>query len=100
MRMLGGGRRAGIPDTTLDELLEDACRKYSVALEDLRSASRRRSITRVRAWVAQQAVAKHVASIAALARCFERDESTVRAMLRVAVDAECPGSPCRRDAEG
>lgn len=66
---------------TLDEIVEEACRKFSVTEDELRSPSRRHCVTRVRAWVVQQAIRRHAATISAVARRLNRDESTVRYLL-------------------
>jgi putative transposase len=78
--LIGGSQRTGA-GSTLDEVLDDACQRFSVTLEDLQSSNRQRGISRVRAWVARQAVARRAASISAVARRLNRDESTVRGML-------------------
>jgi putative transposase len=79
-RLLG---RAARPQsrTTLDELIAEACDRFSVSLDDLESSSRRRCVTSVRAWIAQQAIAQHIASVSDIARRLKRDESTVRYLL-------------------
>jgi putative transposase len=79
-RLADGAPRAS-PRLTLDELLDEACQRFSVTLEDLRSPSRQRGIAGVRAWVARQAIGRRMASISAVARTLNRDESTVRGML-------------------
>ncbi len=71
---------------TLEQLLSEACARFAVSLEDLQSPTRQRRITRVRAWIAQRAVAQRIASLSALARALNRDESTLRFALRQYAD--------------
>lgn len=69
------------PRATLDEIVEEACRRFSVTEAELTSSSRRQCVTRVRAWVVQQAIQRQAGTISAVARRLNRDESTVRYLL-------------------
>lgn len=86
-RILGGdafaGRMLGTawkPKSrrTLEDLVVEACGQFSVTVDDLRSPSRRHALVKARAWVAHQAIVGRVISLAAVARFFERDESSIR----------------------
>jgi REP element-mobilizing transposase RayT len=64
--------------TTLSELVEVACREFSVTEEELRSPSCERRLTKGRAWVAHQAVVQRIASLSTVARHFNRSEAALR----------------------
>lgn len=63
---------------TLEELIQEACSTFAVAPADLCSASRSHRLVKARAWTAYQAVSERIASLAAVARFFNRDESSLR----------------------
>ncbi|HKQ84361.1 MAG TPA: transposase [Steroidobacteraceae bacterium] len=63
---------------TLEQLIAQACSTFAVTLEELRSSSRSPAFIKARAWIAHQAIAHRTASISAVARTFNRDESTLR----------------------
>lgn len=67
---------------TLAELIAEACRRFDVRLEELSSEARNPYVSRVRAWIANQAVKRHVASLAAVARAMKRNEATLREAIR------------------
>jgi hypothetical protein len=69
--------------TTLDDLLADACLKFQITREVLTSTSRHRATTRARAWVAHQALTLRITSLAQVARAFGRDESSLRKSINV-----------------
>jgi hypothetical protein len=71
---------------TLIELIEAACRDFSITQRALSSPSRHRRITRARAWVAHQAVTLGVASLSEVARAFDRGESTLRESVKYHFD--------------
>lgn len=76
-RMLGPAWRP--PSTrTIEQIVDEACEQFGVTLERLRSASRERPLTEVRAWITQQTVSNRVASLAAVARYLNLDESSLR----------------------
>ncbi len=62
---------------SLDEIIDEACREFSVSREELESPSRQRRLSRVRAWVAHQAVEQRITSLAQVARAFHRDASSL-----------------------
>jgi len=63
---------------TLDQLIDEACTLHAVSREQLSKPGRSRAVARARAWVAQQASAHRIASLASVAALFGRDESTLR----------------------
>ena len=65
-------------NAALQKIINDACTKYSATEIELRSASRLINITRARAWITEQALSTGIASVAALARYFNRDTSSIR----------------------
>jgi REP element-mobilizing transposase RayT len=68
---------------SLDTLVDEACAQFSCTGVELASISRKSHLVAARAWVVQQAVAERIASIAAVARRFNRDESSLRHALKV-----------------
>lgn len=62
----------------LQRLIEDACAEFGVTAVELRSPSRLPSTTKARAWIVERALRTGIASVATLARYFNRDESSVR----------------------
>jgi putative transposase len=66
---------------TLDELIDEACARFSVSTFDLSSPKRRRDLVIARAWVGRQAIAGRIASLSAVARKLNRDESSLRHAL-------------------
>lgn len=67
---------------TLRELVDEACQQFGVSDALLVSTSRARGVTRVRAWIAHQALQRRIASLAAVARALHRDESSLRDSVR------------------
>lgn len=63
---------------TLQELIDEACRQFAVPDSLLFSPSRCRHVTHIRAWIAHQALLRRIASLAAVARTLQRDESSLR----------------------
>lgn len=63
---------------TLDQLITEACVTFGTTPGELASPSRTRRLARARATVAKAAVESRIASIAAVARRFGRDESSLR----------------------
>jgi len=76
-RMLGEAWRP-CSYKTLEAIIGEACAIFTVTPEHLTSSSRTASLVRARAWVAHQAVTLRVGSLAAVARRFNRDESSLR----------------------
>lgn len=74
---------------SLAELIVEACTRFGVNLEGLQSPVRDDYLTIVRAWIANQARTRHVASLAEVARELCRHEATLRqAMKRYAKEIE------------
>lgn len=69
------------PGTTLDELIQEAGQQFGLEPAEVLSASRDRRLSRARAWVAHEAVARRVATTAQVARALRRDESTIRGLV-------------------
>ncbi|HSN70674.1 MAG TPA: transposase [Steroidobacteraceae bacterium] len=63
---------------SLDDLIDDACARYSIERERVLSPATQRRLTRARAWIAQEALRGRVASLAAVARALGRSESALR----------------------
>lgn len=80
-KLLGASWRPRSPKT-LQQLIDEAADKFSVSTEALRSRTRRRLPARARAWVAREAATLRIASLAQVARVFQRDESTLRESLQ------------------
>lgn len=67
---------------TLDDLVSEACVQFMVTMPLLVSPSRAPELVEARAWVAQEAVNGRIASVAEVARRFNRDESSLRHALK------------------
>jgi putative transposase len=65
-------------DAALQRVIDNACLKFKATEGELRSPSRLKNVTRARAWIREQALSAEIASVASLARCFNRDESSIR----------------------
>ena len=66
---------------SLDQLVAESCKNFSVTERDLRSPRRDAKIVAARAWVANEAIEGRIASVAAVARMFNRNESSLRRAL-------------------
>ena len=67
---------------SLTELVSEACRRFQVEPDHLKSSIRDPYLTKVRAWIAHQASERHVATLAAVARTLGRNEATLRYAIR------------------
>jgi putative transposase len=65
-------------NAALQKVIDDACARFGVTQIELRSPSRLSNITHARTWIAEQTLSAKIASVASLARYFNRDESTIR----------------------
>ena len=63
---------------SLDNLLAEACSRFNVTAEELRSPSRVGRLVIARVWIAIEAQSGRIASLSAVARCLHRDESSLR----------------------
>ena len=66
---------------TLQQLIDEACVKFEVGAAELNSQSRHPKLMAARAWVANEAVQGRVATLSAVARAFNRNESSLRRAL-------------------
>jgi putative transposase len=66
---------------SVDALIQEACTHFHCTQEELSSPSRKAHLAAARGWVVHQAVTGRVASIAEIARKFNRDESSLRHSL-------------------
>lgn len=73
---------------TLDELVQEASAHFSVNESQLVSARRNAKLVAARAWIVRRAVEEGVASISAVARRLNRDESSMRHALKVCASIE------------
>src|SRR5688572_8426640 len=62
---------------TLDNVIDDACRRFGVSRDALQSPSRARQLARARAWVGYRALQEYITTLSAVARLFSRDESSM-----------------------
>ena len=70
------------PRETLDELIAEACARFEIAAVQLDSPVRDAYLTKVRAWIAHQALERRIATRSAVARALGRTESTLRYAIR------------------
>jgi REP element-mobilizing transposase RayT len=63
---------------TLEDIIAEVCREFSIAVTQLESRSAQRRLARARACIAHRCVDGRIASLAEVARRFGRDESTLR----------------------
>lgn len=81
-RVLGEAWRPRSPKSLVD-LINEACAKFSVSAAALDSRSSERRLTYARAWIAHQALAARICSLAAVARRFDRTEGALRQSVKV-----------------
>ena len=84
-RMLGDSWRPR-SRKTLEEIIDEACTRFAVSIGQLSSTGRSTSLVMARAWIAHQALTLRVASLAAVARRLNRDESSLRHGVRTHFD--------------
>ena len=63
---------------SLGDVIEEVCSEFEVSIDQLESRSARRQLARARALVARRCLQGRIATLAAVARRFDRDESTLR----------------------
>ena len=66
---------------SLEDIIQEACKSFAVSATELSSPSRRHQLVIARAWIVRQAIDGRISSIAAVARRFQRDESSLRHAL-------------------
>jgi putative transposase len=76
-RVLGDGWKPR-SNGALQAVVDDACARFGVTEDELRSPCRLSTVVDARAWIAEQATSAEVASIASIARYFKRDASSIR----------------------
>lgn len=79
-RIRGIGRRERSKQK-LQELIDEACGRFEVEREQVDSQVRNQYLTKVRAWIAHQAVSRGVANRSEVARALSRSEGTLRAAI-------------------
>lgn len=66
---------------TLQQIIDEASLAFAVDIDELLSSGRQRHLTRLRAWIAHQALRQRIASICEVARALNRSESALRECL-------------------
>jgi REP element-mobilizing transposase RayT len=66
---------------TLDDLIEEAGRRFRLTRAELASASRDQRSSRARAWISHEAFTERIATPSEVARALERDESSIRQLV-------------------
>ncbi len=74
-----GGRQLKV---CLADLVTEACATFEISEAMLISATRARQIVKARAWIAQQATSRGIATLSAVARALGRDRATLRHAMR------------------
>jgi hypothetical protein len=67
---------------TLESLIAEGCERFGIAEAHLSSPSREACVVQARAWIAQEALARRIATLSAVARALGRDRSTLRFAMR------------------
>jgi putative transposase len=78
----------------LETIIADACRHYAITIAELRSPIRTARLVVARAWIAHTATRDAAATLSAIARELNRDESTLRSAMKrysAALDEDQPG---------
>lgn len=70
------------PNGAFQQVIADACTKFGATESELRSPSRLIHIAHARSWITERALCAGVASVASIARYFNRDASSVRQALQ------------------
>jgi hypothetical protein len=65
-------------ENALRDLIAEACARFEVTHQQLVSPVRNRYLTKVRAWIAQQAGTRGIAGRSEVARALGRSEGTLR----------------------
>ncbi|MEO8062256.1 MAG: transposase [Pseudomonadota bacterium] len=73
---------AAVATVSLGSIVAEACRHFTVTVPELRSPLRISRLVAARAWITLTATRKGVATISAIARELQRDESTLRSAMR------------------
>jgi hypothetical protein len=67
--------------STIDDLLVECGRLFSVTPDALASSSRSRHLVPARAWLAHQVISRGIASTSSLARRLGRSEAAIRGLM-------------------
>ncbi len=70
------------PGPSLEQLIDEVCRKFDLTVARLRSPSREPGVVRARAWIAHLALKHGSASLSEIARFLGRDRATLRYAMR------------------
>jgi REP element-mobilizing transposase RayT len=76
-----GADSQGRSQRCLQDLIDEACRRFEVEREALTSPIRNRYLTKVRAWIAHQAGKRGIAGRSDVARALGRSEGTLRSAI-------------------
>ncbi len=79
-RTFGAGWQARSRQT-LDDLIADCCQQFATTDVALASPNRNRRLAEARAWIGHRAVAARIASVSAVARRLNRNESAIRQLM-------------------
>lgn len=66
---------------TLEDLIAECDWRFGVAADLLKSGTKASCVSVARAWIAHEAVNGRIATIAAVARCLNRSESSIRELM-------------------
>ncbi len=66
---------------TIDDLIDEAGRRFGLELTELASATRDRQSSRARAWIGHEAATRNIATPSEVARALRRDESSIRQLV-------------------
>jgi putative transposase len=70
----------------LSTIISEACERFAVTEQALISPGTQRQLTKARAWIAHQAITLRIASLAAVARRFNRTEGALRQSVKLHFD--------------
>lgn len=78
VRQVTDNTRSPTSEQMLDDLITEACRRFSVSRSDLQSRSRERRLTKARAWIAFRARTLGIISVSKVAASLNRTEGSLR----------------------
>jgi hypothetical protein len=67
---------------TLESLIAEGCARFGIDEVHLKSPSREACIVQARAWIAQEAISRRIATLSAVSRALGRDRATLRFAMR------------------
>jgi hypothetical protein len=71
---------------SLAQVIDEACSRFEVTLEQLRSTSRDVYLMQVRGWIARRAISGRIANLSDLSRALGRDRRSLRHAMRRSED--------------